>query len=140
MGSPLGPTFANFYMGNLEESVLFNNDIKPSIYCWYVDDIFVVRNEEHLLQLKQQLESSSVLNFTYETSVNGKMPFLDVNIKSDNGQFVSYVYRKSTNNGKLLKARSECPDRYKYSVITGPFRRPYKKIHLKIYSITKLRN
>ena len=89
MGSPLGPTFANFYMGNLEESVLSNNDIKLSIYCRNVDDIFVVvRNEEHL-QLKQQLESSSVLNFTYETSVNRKMPFLDVNIKSENAQFVS---------------------------------------------------
>ena len=56
------------------------------------------------LQLKQQLESSCVLNFTYETSVNVKMPFLDVNIKSDNGQFVSDVYRKSTNDGKLLNA------------------------------------
>ena len=104
-----------------------NNDIKQSIYCRYVDDIFVVvRNEEHLLQLEQQLESSSVLNFTNETIVNGKMPFLDVNIKSDNGQFVSDVYRKSTNDAKLLNARSQCPDKYKSSVIIGAMRRAYK--------------
>ena len=127
MGSPLGPTFANFCIGNLEKSVLSNNDIKPNIYCRYVDDIFVVvRNEEHLLQLKQQLESSSLSNFTYETSVNGKMPFLDVNIKSDNRQFVSNVYNKSKNDGKLLNAGSECFDRYISSVITGPIRRAHK--------------
>ena len=32
MGSPLGPTFANFYMGNLENKVLDNLTNKPSIY------------------------------------------------------------------------------------------------------------
>ena len=29
MGSPLGPTFANFYMGNLEKKVFENPDNKP---------------------------------------------------------------------------------------------------------------
>ena len=42
MGSPLGPTFANFYMGNLEQSVHRDQNIKPNIYCRYVDDVFVV--------------------------------------------------------------------------------------------------
>ena len=42
MWSPLGPTFANFYMENLEQSILLDNNIKPSVYCRYVDDIFVV--------------------------------------------------------------------------------------------------
>ena len=54
------------------------------------------------------------------------MTFLDVNIKYDNKQFVSDLYRKSTNDVKLLNARSECPDRYKSSVITGSIRRAYK--------------
>ena len=71
-----------------------------------------MKNYMHSNCRRQQLESSSVLNFTYETSVKGKMPFLDVNIKFDNGQFVSDVYRKSTNDGKLLNAGSECPYRY----------------------------
>ena len=55
------------------------------------------------------MQSSSVLSFTYEISVNGKIPFLDVNIKTQDGQFVSDVYRKTTNDGKLLNAKSECP-------------------------------
>ena len=44
MGSPLGPTFANFYIGNLEELIFSDINIKPSIYWRYVDDIFVVVN------------------------------------------------------------------------------------------------
>ena len=45
MGPALGPTFANFYMCNLENSV-FHSDPqpKPPVYCRYVDDIFLVLN------------------------------------------------------------------------------------------------
>ena len=41
---------AEFYMTNLENTVLENIDLKSSLYCRYVDDIYVVvRNEDHLL-------------------------------------------------------------------------------------------
>ena len=33
MGSPLGPTFANFYMGDLENKILPNLERPPTIYC-----------------------------------------------------------------------------------------------------------
>ena len=39
MGSPLGPTFANYYMGDLESKTLTNIENPPLIYCRYVDDI-----------------------------------------------------------------------------------------------------
>lgn len=45
MGSPLGPTFANFYMGHLEENVFQIQMNKPLIYARYVDDIFVVARD-----------------------------------------------------------------------------------------------
>ena len=55
MGSPLGPTFANFYMGHLEEQVLLNNNNAPSIYGRYVDDIFVqVADVEQLINLRER--------------------------------------------------------------------------------------
>ena len=45
-------------MGNLEKSVLSDQNIKPNTYCRYVDDIFVVvRNEEHLQQLKKRMQA-----------------------------------------------------------------------------------
>ena len=43
MGSPLGPTLANFFLAHLEQK-MFNNvsDIQPKFYRRYVDDIFAV--------------------------------------------------------------------------------------------------
>jgi len=65
MGSPLGPTFANFYVGDLELRVLNNNpDLKPQMYGRYVDDIFLVINdEEHIKALRSKLEEGSKLGF-----------------------------------------------------------------------------
>ena len=112
MGSPLGPTFVNFYMRNLDKLILSDNCIKPNVYCRYVDDIFVVvKNEKHLIALKERMEAVSVLHFTYEMSINDKIPFLDVCIKAQEGQFVCDVFRKQNNDGKLLYAISECPAR-----------------------------
>uniref|UniRef100_A0A0P4WAN8 Reverse transcriptase domain-containing protein n=1 Tax=Scylla olivacea TaxID=85551 RepID=A0A0P4WAN8_SCYOL len=39
MGSPLGVLFTNFIMGSIESSLLTDN--KPSLYCHYIDNIFV---------------------------------------------------------------------------------------------------
>ena len=58
MGSPLGPTFANFYMGHLEEKV-FEQQNKPNIYARYVDDVFVqVESEQELIKLKSLFENN----------------------------------------------------------------------------------
>ena len=40
MGSPLGPTLANKFVGYYE-SKLFNEIIKSTVYCRYVDDTFL---------------------------------------------------------------------------------------------------
>ena len=51
MGSPLGVTFANFYMCDLEDKILDDNpQVKPIIYCCYIDDIFVVTQDMTELQ------------------------------------------------------------------------------------------
>ena len=54
MGSPIGVTFANFYMCHLENSVLdIQPNIKPIVYCRYIDDIFfIIKNIDQLTKLK----------------------------------------------------------------------------------------
>ena len=43
MGSCLAPTLADFYICYLENKILeVQPDLKPIIYCRYVDDIFVL--------------------------------------------------------------------------------------------------
>ena len=124
MGSPLGPLFANFYMAHVENDVLSDPDVTPSTYVRYVDDCFVdVTDVNSLLNLIAKFESRSVLKFTYELSKDNVIPFLDVLVERGHNQFHTSVYRKATNTGQTLNAASECPTRYKTSVIRAFVRR-----------------
>ena len=127
MGSPLGPTFANFYMGELENNIFENHEEKPLIYVRYVDDIFVlVKSEEELINLKHTFQEHSVLNFTYEIGVASKLPFLDILVHNNGTKFETSVYHKPTDQGKCLNYNSECPDKYKLSVINNYLNRAYR--------------
>ena len=127
MGSPLGVLFAESYMTFVESKALSSLQEQPHIYCRYLDDIFVdIKDENALQQLKHQLEQNSVLSFTSETSENHALPFLDVEISAASGKFLTTVYRKPTNTGHCLNGRSECPDRYRLSVIRAYIHRALK--------------
>ena len=127
MGSPLSCTMANFFMCHHENKVLENIQTKPAIYCRYVDDIFVcVDGKQQLLDLKTNMERETNLNFTYELSIDNKLPFLDVLVKSSNNIFETSVYVKETNSGECLKYESDAPEQYKISVITSFLNRAYK--------------
>jgi hypothetical protein len=127
MGSPLGVCFANFYMCHIENQVLAEMNTRPTTYCRYIDDCYIVtENEEQLDELKQKLEERSVLRFTIENSVNNNLNFLDVAIDGSTGRYVTSLHRKTTNPGFYLNARSECPDRYKTGTVHALIHRTYK--------------
>ena len=43
MGSPLGPTLANFFLGYIEEKIFANNKkLLPKLYLRYIDDVYAV--------------------------------------------------------------------------------------------------
>ena len=127
MGSLLGVLFANFYMGELEERIFSNNPgIKPPTYLRYIDDIFLnLSDQAQLTTLLTTFRENSVLNFTHELENNKKLPFLDALVDSTNDVFTTQVYVKSTNLGLCLSGRSECPERYKSSVIRALVNRAY---------------
>ena len=83
MGSPLGPTFANFYMGDLEQRLFTNNCNRPIKYAPYVDDIFLQANNEYDIRtLKHIFEQESVSKFTIELSFENRIQFLDLLVQS----------------------------------------------------------
>lgn len=56
MGSPLGVTFANFYMSHLENKVFENSpNLKPTVYSRYVDDCFIIVNSPD--EIEQLIEA-----------------------------------------------------------------------------------
>lgn len=84
MGSPLGTTFADFYMGHVEAKTLGNNSVAPpKLYRRYVDDIFIIADNYQIIHdLKTSLEKNSVLEFTIELEKQHQINFLDLSLKS----------------------------------------------------------
>ena len=119
MGSPLGPTFADFYMSILENYALSQDKISnPIFYVRYVDDILTVfRSNNHLSHFKRRLISNSILNFTHETMLDDNFHFLDVNTHLSNNRITTSVYIKPTNNGPYIDFKSYTLDQYKVSTI-----------------------
>ena len=62
MGSPLGVTFANFYMCDLKIKLIDEKPhLKPHIYCRYSDIFVVTHNMTQIEDLKTTLLNNSVL-------------------------------------------------------------------------------
>ena len=123
MGSPLGVFFANMYMATVEERT-FREHQKPKIYGRYIDDIFItIKEADDTRKIADALKRNSVLNFTIEHSQQKTLPFLDVLVKQQEGQFKTTVFTKTTNVGRCLNARGECPEAYKKSVVSAYVKR-----------------
>jgi hypothetical protein len=145
MGSPLGPTFASYYMCELENLAFRTIPVKPVVYCRYVDDCFlVINNIRELHFLKDYFEQNSVLNFTFETEIQKKLPFLDTLVSRSNDKITTSVYSKSTNSNECLNYNSLCPEKYKISVIRAFLHRAYaicskwESFHSEVQRIRKL--
>lgn len=123
MGSPLGPTLANFFMANFEVKFMNEKALHtPKLYLRYVDDIFCVFGSmEYLLTFFDCLnELHKNLKFTHEIGPN-HLAFLDteIGLPSDNCDLVSStVYRKPSNTNVILNYAAVCPITWKLGLIT----------------------
>jgi predicted GIY-YIG superfamily endonuclease len=120
MGSPLGPTLANIFVGFHEER-LFTSCTRPPTYFRYVDDTFVILNDsaDQLTFLNRLNALHPALEFTTEHEENGSLPFLDVLVAKDlnNMKFITSVYRKPTFTGSYVRFESFCHLRRKTTLI-----------------------
>lgn len=126
MGSPLGPSLANFFLGHLERHNFFTNkNLNPKFYIRYVDDIFAVFDnsvscEDFLNHINNQHKN---IKFTIEKSIDNVLPFLDTRVEIVGDSFESCVFRKPTNTNVLLNASAICPTRWKKGLILGAIHR-----------------
>ena len=99
MGSPLGPTLANIFMGFIERKVISNYKMT---YFRYFDDCFVLgENEENIDEIFSVFNKThSSITFTIEKENNDELAFLDVLVKRQKNQFLTSVYRKQTFTGE----------------------------------------
>jgi hypothetical protein len=119
MGSPLGPTIANFFLANLEmEMFKKTNLIKPTVYLRYVDDVFAIFDCNDTLvnffNFINKLHPN--LKFTLERAKD-TLPFLDVEVKIIGDYFETCVYRKKTHTNVLLNYNAMVPKKWKIGLI-----------------------
>ena len=96
MGSPLNPILANWFVASKENYQLQTNlKTKPLFYTSYVDDIFVVtQNNTDLTNFYNEMKTLHLsLEFILEGSVDGKLLFLDTEVKHVSNQLPTTVYR-----------------------------------------------
>ena len=120
MGSPLGPTLANIFVGYYEK-VLFSITNRPSTYFRYVDDTFAIfGNADQYNSFLEDLNNlHPALKFTFEIEDNNSLPFLYVLVTKDlaNRKYSTSVYRKRTFTGSYMRFESFCHKERKYSLI-----------------------
>ena len=83
MGSPLAPTLASLFLSNLENKINTFIGNKPLLYKRYVDDIFLIFNNEYDIKPFFNFMNSLHKNikFTFEKENNNTLNFLDILIK-----------------------------------------------------------
>ena len=127
MGSPLGPTLANIFIGYLESKIA--DDLSSQVvYIRYVDDCLVIsKTESENEDIFQKLNSlHKKISFTKEVEENNQLPFLDILIIKDKTSFLTNVYRKTTFTGQYLHYQSFCSKKRKVNLIKTLYHRAYR--------------
>ncbi|XP_063960282.1 uncharacterized protein LOC135155276 [Lytechinus pictus] len=106
MGTPLAPSYANIFMGELETDILTNSRHAIIAGSWkrYIDDIqFMWSGSPRLLAKFQDTINTrhSTIKYTFESS-NSEVCFLDTLLQLKNGTLHTELYNKPTDTHSYL--------------------------------------
>ena len=116
MGTKMAPSYANIFMAELEEMLLANYHIKPSLWKRYIDDILCFWPNTPL-ELDKFIEylnqSHPTIKFTHESSTTS-VDFLDLTIYKGQRHSSSFLldikpFLKPTNKFQYLEYNSAHP-------------------------------
>ena len=120
MGQRLAPTLAIAFMAKIEKPVL---ELRPLLYCRYVDDCFIVCSTQGELDKCFQIlnEQSEFIKFTREAPKEDWLPFLNVQVHLSRGVQSTKWYRKPSSMNILVHHSSAHPLRVKRSILKNMF-------------------
>ena len=92
----MAPSYANLFMGSLEEDFLNLEDSKPDLWLRFIDDIFLLWTQGHdSLLFIESLNSRYPVRFTW-TIFPSHVNFLDIEIFVDKSGFRTSIHIKLT--------------------------------------------
>lgn len=119
MGTKMGPSYANLFMGWLEQQMdrTYHNTL-PDLYMRYIDDIFGITTMpraqldewmNHLKSLHPAVQYTSTIS---ETQVS----FLDTTVKTAQGEITTTIHYKETDSHNFLRYNSFHPKKTKDAI------------------------
>ena len=117
MGTKMALSYANLFMGVLEQQMFSSYKHKPFLYFRYIDDIFMIWTDgedslnDFLTHCNNQNKNIQFQQIISSTSI----PFLDVSVTLEHGKLTD-LYTKSTNKHQYLHHTSCHPKHTKTSL------------------------
>ena len=118
MGTKMTPSYANLYMGHLEDRLLRQTTEKPLVWFRFIDGVFFIwtHGKEKLTQFFNQCNIIDPHIKIEQTTSTTKFPFLDVQVINDNGKISTDLYTKLTDTHQYLNWTSCHPRHTKTSI------------------------
>ena len=118
MGTKMAPSYANLFMGVLEQQMLSSYKYKPLAYFRYVDDIFMIwtEGEETLNEFLTHCNNQNKHIQFEQTISKNSIPFVDVSVILENGKLTTDLYSKPTDKHQYLYSTSCHPKHTKTSL------------------------
>ena len=128
MGTRAAPNFANIFMGQFEESHIYQSQWMTHIkfYGRFIDDICIIwgGTEQQLCEFMHHINNvHASIKFTTDHSTN-KVNFLDVTLEKDTKGYISTdVHQKPTDTHNYLNKNSAHPQHCTRSIPHSQFLR-----------------
>ncbi|XP_072357570.1 uncharacterized protein [Scyliorhinus torazame] len=121
MGTKFAPQYANIFMHKFEQDLLTAQDLQPTLYTRYIDDIFFLwtHGEESLKRLHDDINKfHPTIRLTMDYSPKS-VAFLDTLVSIKDGHLSTSLYRKPTDNLMMLHFSSFHPKHIKEAIPYG---------------------
>ncbi|XP_067844434.1 uncharacterized protein [Heptranchias perlo] len=118
MGTKFAPQYANIFMHKFERDFFTAQDLQPTLYTRYIDDIFFLwtHGEESLKRLHDNINKfHPTIKLTMDYS-SESVSFLDTRISIKDGYLSTSLYRKPTDNLTMLHFSSFHPNHVKEAI------------------------
>lgn len=124
MGNPLSSFIAEQFMINLEEKIK-NEDWFPRFWQRYVDDTCcIIKKDKVALVLEKLNKVHPNIEFTYEIEKDNHLPFLDLLIKRNTDNTISFgIFHKQTSSNQIIHNTSHHPVAHKHAAFHSFFHR-----------------